>query len=215
MTEPRASPGSSALEGNGAGLVRERAIAAKVQRALERLYRVDPLDDVRNYVQLARNGREELVVHQGDEGLEIALHLPVLARESAFDADGWCQLIEGVSHFVLLADRARDDRHVSGLELEVQAEVDKFAVLFASSSTPSRAFGAALMHRLYDDVAFSHEVGTELGVRYRDANSIARRWVERTALRLADPLDVLALRSSLRAFFRAPLDGKVHLAHAA
>ena len=203
------------LEGNGAGLLRERALARKLQRALERLYRVEPLEDVGEYVQPARHGREELVVHEAGGELAIALHLPELEIGSAFDLDGFCQLIEGVSHFVLLADRAREGRNVSALELEVQAEVDKFAVLFASAPVPSRAHGEALAHQLFESVAFAHAEGTELGVRYRDANALARRWVERVGLRFAEPLDVLGLRGSLRAFFRAPLEDKVHLARAA
>ena len=206
---------ASLLAGNGAGLVRERDLARKVQRALERLYRVEPLDDVGNYVQPAHEGREELIVRESVDGLEIAVHLPELASAQGFDTDGWCQLIEGVSHFVLLADRARDERTVSGLELELQAEIDKFAVLFAATTTPTRARAEALMHRLYDDVAYAHAAGSELGVRYRDANAMARRWVRRHALCHAEPLDVLALRTALRTFFRAPLDAKVHLALAA
>ena len=203
------------LEGNGAGLVRERFLARKLQRALERLYRVEPLDDVGEYVQPARNGREELVVRQEGEGLAIALHLPELGAGPAFDLDGFCQLVEGVSHFVLLADRARDCRGVSALELEVQAEVDKFAVLLAASPTPSRARGEALVERLYDQVAFAHAAESELGVRYREANLLARRWVERIGLRYVEPLDVIGLRHALRNFFRAPLEGKARLAYAA
>jgi len=203
------------LAGNGVGLVRERELARKVQRALERLYRVEPLEDVGAYVQPARSGREELVVCESPEGLAIAVHLPELASGPAFDLDGFCQVIEGVSHFVLLAERARLDRSVSALELEVQAEVDKFAVLFAATPAPTRAKGEALVERIFDRVTFAHPSGSELGIRYRDANALARRWVERVGLAFAEPLDVLGLRGSLRAFFDAPLEGKVHLARAA
>jgi hypothetical protein len=141
--------------------------------------------------------------------------LPELASGPAFDLDGFCQVIEGVSHFVLLAERARLDRSVSALELEVQAEVDKFAVLFAATPAPTRAKGEALVERIFDRVTFAHPSGSELGIRYRDANALARRWVERVGLAFAEPLDVLGLRGSLRAFFDAPLEGKVHLARAA
>lgn len=206
----------SLLAGNGAALVRERELARNVQRALERLYRVEPLEDVRAFVRPVRDGgREELVVQESSEGLAIALHLPELARGPAFDLDGFCQLVEGVSHFVLLAERARFERSVSALELEVQAEVDKFALLFAATPEPSRAKGEALVERIFERVSFAHPEGSELGVRYRDANALARAWVERVGLAFAEPLDVLGLRGSLRAFFHAPLEGKVHLARAA
>ena len=205
----------AALEGNGAGLVRELELARKVQRALERLYAVAPLDDVREYVQPARNGREELLVRETRGVLEIAVHLPELAKSEPLDVDGWCQVIEGVSHFVLLADRAREDRSVSRLELELQAEVDKFVVLFSAMQMPSLANGERLMHRLYDSVQFAHAEDTELGARYRQANGVARRWVARTGLRFASPLDVGGFRAALRAFFRAPLEEKMHRALAA
>jgi hypothetical protein len=203
------------LEGNGVGLVRELQLARKLQRALERLYCVEPLEDVGGFVQPARSGREELVIQESAEGLAIALHLPELAAGPAFDLDGFCQLIEGVSHFVLLAERARVDRPVSALELEMQAEVDKFVVLFAATPEPSRAKGEALVERIFERVSFVHPAGSELGTRYRDANALARGWVERVGLRFAEPLDVIGLRGSLRAFFHAPLDGKIHLARAA
>ncbi len=209
------SAGERLLEGNGAGLVRERELARKLQRALERLYRVEPHEDVGSFVQPARSGREELVVCESAEGLAIALHLPELAVGPALDLDGFCQLIEGVSHFVLLAERARLERSVSAIELEVQAEVDKFAVLFAATPEPSRAKGEALVERIFERVTFAHPEGSELGTRYRDANTLARRWVERVGLSFSEPLDVMGLRGSLRAFFHAPLDGKVHLARAA
>jgi hypothetical protein len=217
MSRPSLFPRATerTLEGNGAGLVRERELARKLQRALERLYRVEPLEDVGSFVQPARSGREELVVHESAEGLAIALHLPELVAGPSFDLDGFCQLIEGVSHFVLLAERARLDRSVSALELEVQAEVDKFVVLFAATPEPSRATGEALVERIFERVSFVHPVGSELGTRYRDANALARGWVERVGLRFAEPLDVVGLRGSLRAFFHAPLEGKVHLARAA
>jgi hypothetical protein len=210
-----AASGERLLEGNGAGLVRERELARKLQRALERLYRVEPLEDVGGFVQHARSGREELVVRESEEGLAIAVHLPELAAGPSLDLDGFCQLIEGVSHFVLLAERARVERSVSALELEVQAEVDKFAVLFSATPSPTRAKGVALVEQLFERVSFAHPAESELGVRYRDANALARRWVERVGLRFAEPLDVLGLRGSLRAFFHAPLEGKVYLARAA
>jgi hypothetical protein len=57
------------LEGNGAGLVRERAIADRVQRSLERLYQLDRVADVDAFLEEADQGeRETLLVRAAQDG---------------------------------------------------------------------------------------------------------------------------------------------------
>src|SRR4051812_4284636 len=91
-------------------------------------------------LQLGGSGRapEELLVADSGGSLEMALYLDpaLLARARAHggeparvmdaDLDAFCQLTEGVSHFMYLARAAEQGRRVSLLELEAQAEVDKF-----------------------------------------------------------------------------------------
>ena len=84
---------------------------------------------------------EELWVHEAEDALEIGLyysaalrtHLEARSlRDSGWLApglDAYCRLAEGVSHFLYLARSAALGRRLSMLELEVQAEVDKFASL--------------------------------------------------------------------------------------
>ena len=47
------------LAGNGAGLVRERALAARIQGGLERVYRLDRVADVGDFLRKAREGERE------------------------------------------------------------------------------------------------------------------------------------------------------------
>src|SRR5438128_2427777 len=113
------------------------------QAELEAIYGVEA-PRVRDF--LVRSGRppEELLVMQQDGEVAIGLFLDDegLAATSATDPHDRRPLLtgrgilgklvcaaEGVSHFVYLATRAAMDRPVSLLELEVQAEVDKFAML--------------------------------------------------------------------------------------
>jgi len=159
-----------ALEGNGVGLVRERALARAVQGALERLYQLERVADVHSFVQPAVEGeREALFVRENEDGsIEMALRLPALGRREIdvandADLDPMCQIIEGVSHFVYLADRARLAREATQLELEMQAEVDKYVVLAASVSSLDARRSAALRRRLYENVSFAHEASSELG----------------------------------------------------
>ena len=131
--------------------MRERAVADRVQRALERLYQLDRVADVDAFLEEAASGeREALLVREADDGaIEMALRVPRLGPRTldltrGADLDPLCQIIEGVSHFVYLADRARVDREATQLELELQAEVDKFVVLAAWLGEPDVRASATL-----------------------------------------------------------------------
>ena len=86
---------------------------------------------------------EELIVAESADGAELALSLyldpALLERLASADplvelhggnvADWWTAL-EGVSHFLYLAWNAGHDKPVSLLELEMQAEVDKYVASY-------------------------------------------------------------------------------------
>lgn len=212
------SPKSTrALDGNGAGLVREIALANRIQRGLEMLYRLDPGADVDAFVTQASEGqREALFVRESDEGLELLLRLPrLLARDVDVDGAGLdplCQIIEGVSHFVYLANRAAKERETTQLELEVQAEVDKYIVLASSLRNFNLRTSRRLRERLYDGVAYVHEADTEEGERYRTANSCARRFTQRIEREYVTGGRVIELRSELRKFFHMGQSEKLRAA---
>ncbi len=208
------------LAGNGAGLIRERAMAAAVQSALERLYQLDPVADVRAYIQPVTAGRESLLVREADDGaLELALHIPQLAARDldleSGDLDPLCQLIEGVSHFVYITHRATQQREATALELELQAEVDKWIVLGASLSPLDVARSRRLRARLYERVSFVHENESELGERYRVANLAAARFVRTLEQRYLATRRFVELRQALRVFFRNGQEDKIRLGRAA
>ena len=116
-------------------------MVGRVQDHLEAIYgircgvRADQylLDD-EAAARLGGTGRagEELLVREDNDGLEVGLFLSraLLARVNAFDdaqallegdLAGYCEVAEGVSHFLYLHRAASLDRHVSLLELEAQA----------------------------------------------------------------------------------------------
>jgi len=212
---------ASLLEGNGAGLVRERAIAERVQRALERLYQLDRLTDVDPFLEEASLGeRETLLVREAEDGaIEMALRIPRLgardfdvARDAALDP--LCQIIEGVSHFVYLADRARADREATQLELELQAEVDKFVVLAAWLGEPDLRASATLRRRLYEEVSFVDPDATEDGHRYRLANVRAHGFVRQLERRYLEARRWGEMRAALRRFYRMGQEEKLRAAAA-
>ena len=219
-TQPGA--GAELLEGNGVGLLRERALATSIQGGLERLYQLDRVADVDAFVEPAgEGGREALMVRVADDGaVEMSLRLPNLGRRDFDllrdgDLDPLCQIIEGVSHFVYLASRAREDRRTTQLELELQAEVDKYVVLVAALGPRSDDDRARLRERLYDDVSFTDDEGTEVGDRYRIANQVAARYVRHLDRAFLRDGQVHGLHRELRRFFRLGQEDKLRVAAAA
>jgi hypothetical protein len=203
------------LAGNGVELVRERSLAARIQTGLERMYQLDRVADVVDYVRSGDEGeRESLLVRQADDGaVEVSLRLPLLEGEASLDAV--CQIIEGVSHFVYVVERARVDREATQLELELQAEVDKWVVFAASMRAFDAARSAALRARLYEPAAFAHDEGSEAGERYRIANDMAHRFVRGLERRYVEHGRFGEMRAELRRFFRVGQEEKLRLGRAA
>jgi hypothetical protein len=204
------------LAGNGVELVRERALAAKVQALLERVYWLDRVADVGDFVRGAgEGGREALLLREAADGaLEMSLRLPALDGEAGVDA--LCQIIEGVSHFVYVVERARVQREATHLELELQAEVDKWVVLAASMQGGFDVErSAALRARLYERVAYDQDEGTEVGQRYRVANDVAHRFVRRLERDYVGAAKYHELRGELRRFFHEGQEAKLRLGRAA
>jgi hypothetical protein len=142
----------------------------------------------------------------------IALVLsPDQPPEGALEAnDAWAQIVEGVSHFLVLSERARRELSTTQLELELQAEIDKF-VLFAAFVEPSASALVQLHRRLYEDVRFLHDANSEEGHRYRLAN----RWAARFIYRLLREGPPRQWQQRLRAFYRAGPTEKISLLNAA
>lgn len=210
MTDAARGDTTRLLEGNGAGFVRERHMAAAVQQALERLYHLDRTADVDAFLEPAGDGeREMLLVRECDDGaIEIGLRIPPLGDGTL---DRTCQLIEGVSHFVYLTERARVGLEATQLELELQAEVDKYVVLAGSIAGFDARRSEQLRARLYDDVTYaqgSHE-------RYRVANDVARRYVRRLEQRFVARRRFREMRSELRRFYRLGQEEKLRTGRAA
>ncbi|HEX8791395.1 MAG TPA: hypothetical protein VF765_10635 [Polyangiaceae bacterium] len=194
--------------------MKERALAARVQGALERVYRLDRVADVEDYVSEEGAEREALLLKQAEDGaIEMRLCLPVIQPDASLDAI--CQVIEGVSHFVYVAERARVWRETTQLELELQAEVDKWVVLAESIGAFDAERSAVLRERLYERVAFEHDETSEIGQRYRLANEAAHRFVRRLEREYLSRERLGDLRAELRRFFHVGQEEKLRLGRAA
>jgi hypothetical protein len=177
----------------------------RLQRRLERFYHLEETPDVREFVREAVGAaeREALLLRESEGELEMALVVPGTA---ANENDDWLQLAEGVSHFVYVANRARQELPATHLELELQAEVDKFVLLVLEQVPFDRGEAFEVHSRLYERVRFLHEAGTELGDRYRTANDLAARFVRRLMSG-----GTTSTHATLRRFYRAGQAEKIRL----
>ena len=159
-----------------------------------------------------RETDEHLLVRQQDGELELLLFLDeeLLRRlasvdgfEATVDAAGAGDiqvLLEGVSHFRYIVDRAGEGRTTCLLELELQAEIDKFfALCLALDPQRSQAVTGPLWHLQFERARFHSELTPRESSLYREANRLAARFCARL-LRRHRGRGVAALLGELRAF---------------
>lgn len=201
---------------------------ARVQRGLETLYRVSTgvaVDDfmidesTRSHLAPARKPREQLLVCEDGGEMSVALFIDprVLTNLAQYDPahrlgdhnfGDFVLAVEGVSHFIYTVWCARAERPVTQLELELQAEVDKYVTcLLATDAAPSQS--EALRHRLFVDAEYEPDLDGEERDRYRAANDNAYRyatWLESTFVATRRIPEMLG---ELRRFYREGLAAKL------
>jgi hypothetical protein len=182
----------------------------RVQRRLERYYGLEAAPNVVHFTSRAEHGeREVLLIRELHDTVEMALRVPDRTSESGAE-DTFLQLLEGVSHFVYVAERVRVGLPATQLELELQAEVDKF-VLLGLEPNEARSVDVRTLHRrLFEDATYLHPRGSIEGERYRLANDLAARLSARLIDRARHEV-----RGILRRFYRAGQTEKIGLAQAA
>jgi hypothetical protein len=163
---------------------------------------------------------EQLIVAQptteaGDEvGVSLYLDPALLARLQRADpmaslhdgnvADCWTAL-EGVSHFLYLAWNAGHDKPVSLLELEMQAEVDKYVASYwlLRRQYPQR-FPSELLRLLFERTRVDPSLAQGREDLYRHASRYAERFCRKLeqSLRGTRSAPDRAVLAELRRFYR-------------
>jgi hypothetical protein len=214
-------------------------VLRRLQSLLGRLYDVNVEHDVYDYLVTDRqtlghitpcNDRrapdEELLLAESADGAGVALYIDpqVLGRLEQADPLGglteanladYCTALEGVSHFVYAIWRLECDAPVSLLELETQAEVDKYAAtVFLIADQQGGTFPAQVHARLFDRVGFDARLEPEQYDRYRTAHRCAANYCRRLESRFVSrgQAQVEALVRELRKFYR--LGNTAKLRHA-
>ena len=203
-----------------------------LQSLLADVYHVDLEHDVRDFLvtdprflalSTSDDGRvagEKLLVRQDGDDLDLALFLDddLLARLAERDpvaalgeenlAD-FCLALEGVSHFLYLAWNALADRSVTLLELELQAEIDKYIAARVLLARQQSVHLGALFQRLFDGPVFADNLSPGELQRYRDATRFAGAYVRSLEARYDPGHPAPEMTRELRDFWRLPQPDKL------
>lgn len=210
---------------------------ADVQEKLESLYGVEAGLDVEDYLisdrevlevledsETARDVQEKLLVRQTDDHLELSLFIDEMVLERLDSHDprvnlnehnlgAYWTVVEGVSHFLYVVVNATDEQQITLLELELQAEVDKFITSWFMHDEPLEGRLHAL---LFEETEFDAALDASGLERYQHANRYAGKYCHQLRPLLSDEeLQPHAL-TDLRRFYRLPQAGKIrHIDHPA
>jgi len=163
----------------------------------------------------ATDNRERLLVRDSESDLELSLFIDAELLAALIDddptvslhdgnLDGFLIALEGVSHLQYLIFHAGQQQPVSLLELELQAEVDKYVTSAELISTQQRNghVPSALHARLFEDVRFDGALPPEAQSRYVAANRLAARYCHALRRRYPGHHHQKSFVRELRDFYR-------------
>ncbi len=201
-----------------------------LQSLLARLYDVELAYDVYDFLVTDRRAvagaerlnekralEEELLLAETADGAAVALYLDPAVLSRLEEADphralternlaDYCTALEGVSHFVYSIWGLQRDLPVSLLELETQAEVDKYAitVFLLAGQSGGNSYPEQVHARLFDRVSFDVRLEPDQYQRYRTAHTLAARYCRRLEHRFVNRgvARIEAMVRELRSFYR-------------
>jgi hypothetical protein len=208
-------------------------LLSRLQAMIGGIYDVSVAHDVYDFLvtdrgrlpHAARGGsaEEELIIAQPADGrdeLAVSLYLDPallerLAREDplvrlhAGNVADWWTALEGVSHFLYLTWNAGHDKPVSLLELEMQAEVDKYVASYWLLRRQFPGHFPAELHRtLFARTRLDPRLDAARAGLYREASRYAERFCGRLEHTLArargggTPGSDAEVLAELRRFYR-------------
>lgn len=161
----------------------------------------------------ARTPDEKLLIAEDGNDAEVTLYLheDLVARLSENDpvarldernlADFWTAF-EGVSHFTYFAWRASVDSPVTLLEMELQAEIDKFVATTLLLHRQGERPPQSLHHWLFELPRFDAALDSGELERYERANYYAAKYCRKLWPQLSKARESETLHRELRRFYR-------------
>jgi hypothetical protein len=161
-----------------------------------------------------RDTTEKLLVCQDQDELQISLYLAeellsLLSENNPFDClnahnlEAFCTALEGVSHFIYLTWNASHDRPVSQLEMELQAEVDKFAAIVSLANGQGESIQLQELNNwLFHYCSFDPALQPDELERYQAANFYAAQFCSRLQMHSIESGSNEISYKELRRFYR-------------
>jgi hypothetical protein len=169
-----------------------------------------------------RSTEEKLLIQEHENELAMLLFLDSELLERLFNEDprdylgrrnlaDFCTVLEGISHFNYVAWNASADKSVTLMELEMQAEVDKYicARAILHQQQVENGLSESLLKHLFENPAFDTDLSAEERMRYRDASTLAGRYCRSLEKRFSDERLDPEMMDDLRIFYRLPQPDKV------
>ncbi len=209
-----------------------------LQRQLQDIYEINVDEDVDDFLitdpRLARTldtsanpraANEKLLLCQHEAELQLSVYIDSSVMAKLSDEDPvfslsnrnitqYCIALEGVSHFLYLAWNAEFERSVTLMELELQAEVDKYIGVSQLLRRQNNVMSDGVHHWLFENFTFDGGLDASQLERYRDANHFAAKYCWRLRQRYLNRHQSPVLLSELRRFYRKTQSGKIRMINA-
>jgi hypothetical protein len=147
----------------------------------------------------AASPRSGVVLHEEGEDVWLGMYVDPEDRTDPGT------ILEETSHLLCIAWHAVQERPVSKLVLELQADVDRYAFARLHGGDPHRHLSRVEWLVAEDDPEREH---------YEVAHDSARRYCGRLSQRYPSRGDIPSLLDELRSFYRAGLDDKLRAGRA-
>lgn len=168
-----------------------------------------------------REVKEKLLIRQSGGDLDITLYLdetvlehlgnenPLVGLNDGNINDFWVAL-EGVSHFLYLIWNAPLQKSITLLELEMQAEIDKYIASFCLLGKQNRS---VVSHRirefLFCRTAFDKDLDRQSLSRYKDASFFAGKYCMQLEREYLQDWRRPNWHDEIRYFYRLPQSEKI------
>ncbi len=201
----------------------------QLQQQLQTIYEIETTHNVSDFIisnkiigaSLTENEfrqNETVFVCKQDNCLDIAVYLDhdVINNLSTPDnnqhnLNDYCYALEGISHFLYLVFNGAYERSVTLLELEIQAEIDKFVMLLHKNYSNDNFCDDYKLHQsLFDDIYFRKTLNSAELIRYKDANFYAGKYCSGLLKQYRLEPEWKTMNQELRRFYRLPLQEKIH-----
>lgn len=195
-----------------------------LQGELQQIYEIYTDEKISDYINSSSlltkeycaqsNINETVLLLERDDCIDISVifneHIIELLEHnklSKFNLESFCYLLEGISHFLYLVHNCHHDKKVTMIEMELQAEIDKFIYLSMLNHSMDKNDLHAL---LFSDITYVSSLSTECKQRYETANFYAAKYTHYILRNFHASNINSSLKKELRRFYRMTLQDKMH-----